>query len=79
MISLQLDILVNNAGRTQRALFGDIELAVDKEMFDINVFGLINLTRLVLRYFLDNQIKGHFVVTSSIAGKLGNILKVNLI
>ncbi|CAG2115851.1 unnamed protein product [Medioppia subpectinata] len=40
-------------------------------MFDVNVFGLINLTRIVLRYFLDNHMKGHFAVTSSTAGKLG--------
>ncbi|CAG2106508.1 unnamed protein product [Medioppia subpectinata] len=67
----RLDILVSNAGRSQRASFETIDIEVDKEMFDVNVFGLINLTRIVLRYFLDNQMKGHFAVTSSTAGKLG--------
>ncbi|XP_054169111.1 dehydrogenase/reductase SDR family member 7-like [Oppia nitens] len=67
----KLDILVANAGRSQRALFEDIDIEVDKELFEINVFGLINLSRIVLRYFLQNKIKGHFMVTSSTAGKLG--------
>ncbi|CAG2115850.1 unnamed protein product, partial [Medioppia subpectinata] len=67
----RLDILVSNAGRSQRASFETIDIEVDKEMFDVNVFGLINLTRIVLRYFLDNHMKGHFAVTSSTAGKLG--------
>lgn len=62
---------MNNAGRSQRANFQDIDIDVDKELFEINVFGLIHLTRIVLRYFLLNQIKGQFVVTSSTAGKLG--------
>lgn len=67
----KIDILVSNAGKSQRAAFEDIDIEVDKELFDINLFGLINLTRIVLRYFLQNQIKGQFVVTSSTAGKLG--------
>ncbi|CAG2170934.1 unnamed protein product, partial [Oppiella nova] len=67
----RLDILVSNAGRSQRAAFQDIDIEVDKEIFDINVFGLVNLTRVVLRYFLNQQIKGQFVVTSSAAGKIG--------
>ncbi|CAG2117737.1 unnamed protein product [Medioppia subpectinata] len=67
----RLDILVSNAGRSQRAAFQDIEISVDKEIFDINVFGLIGLARVVLKYFLEQQIKGQFVVTSSAAGKIG--------
>ncbi|CAG2163979.1 unnamed protein product [Oppiella nova] len=66
-----LDILVSNAGKGQRAEFANIDIDVDKEMFEINVFGLINLSRIALRYFLQNNIKGHLVVTSSIAGKSG--------
>lgn len=44
-----LDILVNNAGRTQRALFEQTDLDVDREMFEVNVFGLIRLTRAVVQ------------------------------
>ncbi|PBC32606.1 dehydrogenase/reductase SDR family member 7 isoform X2 [Apis cerana] len=63
----RLDILVNNAGRSQRAKWENIELSVDKEMFDLNVFSTIALSRLVAKYFFQVN-KGHFVINSSIAG-----------
>ncbi|XP_053983382.1 dehydrogenase/reductase SDR family member 7 [Hylaeus volcanicus] len=63
----RLDILVNNAGRSQRAQWEQIELSVDKEMFDLNVFSQISLSRLVGKYFLEVG-AGHLVVTSSFAG-----------
>ncbi|NP_001155449.1 dehydrogenase-like isoform X1 [Acyrthosiphon pisum] len=63
----KLDILVNNAGRSQRAVWEDIELGVDRELFDLNVFPVINLSRIAVRYF--NQVgSGQLVATSSIAG-----------
>jgi hypothetical protein len=64
---LQLDILVNNAGRSQRADWEDIEMGVDREMFDLNVFGVVALSRIVVRYF-EKKKEGHIVVTSSLAG-----------
>lgn len=58
---------MNNAGRSQRATWENIELAVDKKMFDLNVFGVVNLSRVALEYF--NKVgRGHLVVVSSIAG-----------
>lgn len=68
---MQLDILVNNAGRSQRANWEKIDLDVDKELFQLNVFSVIALTRLVYQYFMVNNGKGHIVVTSSLAGLLG--------
>ncbi|KAG8185316.1 hypothetical protein JTE90_013007 [Oedothorax gibbosus] len=65
-----IDILVNNAGVSQRADFKDIDIEVDLHLFNINVFGMVNLTRKVLGHFLERK-KGHVVVTSSTAGKLG--------
>lgn len=64
---MQLDVLVNNAGRSQRAYWEDIDLAVDKEMFDLNVFSVLSLSRIALQYFM-KQNKGHIVVTSSLVG-----------
>lgn len=61
---------MNNAGRTQRALWGDIELAVDREMFELNVFSIISLSRIALKYFLKVG-GGHLAVTSSLAGITG--------
>ncbi|GBL97492.1 Dehydrogenase/reductase SDR family member 7 [Araneus ventricosus] len=66
----QIDILVNNAGVSQRAEFADVDIELDQQLFSVNVFGTINLTRKVLKHFLQRK-KGHMVVTSSTAGKIG--------
>jgi len=65
-----LDILINNAGRSQRAEWQEIEMKLDREMFDVNVFGLLSLSRTVLPHFLAKK-NGHIVVTSSVCGKVG--------
>lgn len=62
-----VDILLNNAGRSQRAAWETIELAVDKQMFDLNVFAVINLTRIAVDYF-NGVGQGHVAVVSSLAG-----------
>lgn len=67
----RLDILVNNAGRSQRASFEDTDLAVDRDLFEVNVFGLIRLTRIIVKYWYENNIPGQIAVSSSIAGKTG--------
>lgn len=67
----ELHILVNNAGRTQRASFEETQLGVDKEMFEVNVFGLIALTRSVVKVWYEKKFAGQIAVTSSIAGKVG--------
>jgi len=65
----RVDILINNAGRSQRAAFEEVEsIELDKELFDINVFGTINLTRILLKHWFINNQQGHFVVISSTAG-----------
>jgi NADP-dependent 3-hydroxy acid dehydrogenase YdfG len=67
----QIDILVNNAGRSQRAQWERTSLAVDREMLEVNVLGVLSLTKAVLPHMWDRR-RGHVVVTSSVAGKLGN-------
>ncbi|KAH8376901.1 hypothetical protein KR093_002052 [Drosophila rubida] len=65
----RLDVLVNNAGRSQRANWTDIEIQVDRELFELDVFAVVHLSRLVVRYFLEqNGGRGHIAATSSIAG-----------
>ena len=44
---------------------------VDKELFDLDVFSTVALSRLVCKYFLEQGRRGHFAVTSSSAGKFG--------
>jgi hypothetical protein len=67
----QLDIMFHNAGQSQRAQWENIDIAVDRTMFELNVFSIVNLTRIVIPHFLENG-KGTFAVMSSAAGKLGS-------
>lgn len=66
----RLDILVNNAGRSQRARWEHTDIQVDKDLFELNVFSVINLTRVVLPHMLERK-AGCVAVMSSSAGKAG--------
>ena len=66
----RLDILINNAGRSQRGRWEHINMEVDMDLFRLNVFSVINLTRVVLPHMLNNKC-GKVAVTSSTAGKGG--------
>ncbi|XP_046832795.1 dehydrogenase/reductase SDR family member 7 [Vespa crabro] len=63
----KLDILVNNAGRSQRAHWENIELSVDREIFELNVFSYLSLSRIAMKYFLQNNL-GQIIVISSLSG-----------
>lgn len=65
-----VDILINNAGRSQRAMWDNIELAVDKQMFELNVFSVVSLSRVALEHF-NKKGQGHIAVVSSLAGVIG--------
>ena len=64
-----IDVLVNNAGNAHGlAPFQDADLADLEAMIDINVKGVIYVTRAVLP-FLQKSDEGHIINLSSIAGK----------
>ncbi len=67
----RIDVLVNNAGRSQRALWQNIDLQVDRELFDLDVFSIVNLSRIYVRHVEKHSLKGHITVTSSTAGLIG--------
>ncbi|XP_025266509.1 dehydrogenase/reductase SDR family member 7 [Camponotus floridanus] len=69
----KLDILVNNAGRSQRAQWENIQIAVDREIFELNVLSIVSLSRLAVRYFLQTGY-GQIVINSSVAGFLPAIM-----
>lgn len=65
-----IDILVNNAGYGQ---IGTVEELSDEEVrnnYDVNVFGLLNVTRQVLPHLRAKQ-SGHIFNISSIGGFVG--------
>jgi short-subunit dehydrogenase len=37
--------MIHNAGRSQRARWEHTDIQVDKDLFDLNVFSIINLSR----------------------------------
>ncbi len=63
--------LVNNAGRSQRAEWNKIDINVDRELFELDVFSVIHLSRIAVTYFEQNSINGQIAVTSSTAGLIG--------
>ena len=69
-----IDILVNNGGISQRSFVKDTHIEVDKRIMDINYLGTIALSKAILPHFIKNK-KGHFVVTTSIVGKIGTPLR----
>jgi dehydrogenase/reductase SDR family member 7B len=69
-----IDILVNNGGISQRSLIKDTDILVDKRIIEVNYLGTVALTKAILPHFIQNKI-GHFVVTTSIVGKIGTPLR----
>lgn len=66
----RIDIMVQNAGISQRSKVAETDLAVYQKLMDVNFFSGVAITKAVLPY-MQKQKSGHFVVTSSVAGKIG--------
>lgn len=70
----RIDILFNNGGISQRSLAKDTSIDVDKRIMDINYLGTVALSKALLPHFIQNN-NGHFVVTTSIVGKVATPLR----
>lgn len=70
----RVDVLVNNGGVSQRSFAKDTDISVDKRLMDVNYLGTVALTKALLPHFIEQK-KGHFVVTTSIVGKIGTPLR----
>jgi NADP-dependent 3-hydroxy acid dehydrogenase YdfG len=66
----QVDLLVNNAGISQRSHCVDTEMAVYRQLFEVDVLGQIALTKVVLPQMY-RQGGGHIAIMASVAGKIG--------
>lgn len=69
-----VDIVVHSGGISQRALVKDTVLDVDRRLMEVNYFGAVALTKAVLPAMLAAK-RGHFVVVSSVMGKIGTPLR----
>ena len=65
-----IDVLVNNAGYAYRAAIGAIDMDAMRRMFDVNLFGLVDLTNRVVP-LLKEQGKGDIVNIASTSGMKG--------
>lgn len=74
LASHEIDILVNNAGVSQRSLTMDTEMIVYEKLMNINFFGVIRMSKLVLPSMIKRG-SGHVVTISSVNGKLGSYMK----
>jgi dehydrogenase/reductase SDR family protein 7B len=70
----QVDIMVHNGGITQRSLVVETDLLVHRKVMELNYFSYVALTRALLPHFLERK-AGHFVVMSSVMGKIGTPLR----
>jgi short-subunit dehydrogenase len=70
----RIDLLFHNAGISQRGLMRDTPAYVDRQVMELNFMSVVELTKAVLpQMFAQNS--GYFVVTSSIAGKVGTPMR----
>lgn len=69
-----IDILINNAGVSQRSLILETDMTVYRQLMEIDYFGVIALTKLVLPRMVERR-SGQIVTVSSVAGKVGTKLR----
>jgi short-subunit dehydrogenase len=70
----QVDIMVHNGGISQRAPVIDTDIDVHRKVMELNYFSYIIITKALLPHFMERK-TGHFVVTSSVMGKIGTPMR----
>ena len=70
----RIDYFIHNAGVSQRSYVQDTDFEVYRRLMDVNFFSTVALTKAVLP-LMKTQKSGHFVVISSVAGKVGTIMR----
>ncbi|MEP7197859.1 MAG: SDR family oxidoreductase [Saprospiraceae bacterium] len=70
----KVDVLINNAGLSQRSKILDTNFEVYRKLMEVNYFGTIYLSKLILPEMI-KQGSGQIIVLSSLAGKLGASLR----
>ena len=65
-----IDILIPNAARAYLAEAADDDFASVQQVLAVNYFSHLYLTKIVLKHWLANQLKGQILVTSAVAANL---------
>ncbi len=69
-----IDIMVHNGGISQRSLVRETNLDVHRRVMELDYFSYVALTTALLPHF-DERKAGHFVVMSSVMGKIGTPMR----
>ncbi len=69
----KIDVLVNNAGYGSYGPIETVEIDEAKKQLEVNVFGLVRMTKLVLPYMRENK-SGKIINISSVAGRVTTYL-----
>jgi short-subunit dehydrogenase len=70
----RIDVMVHNAGVSQRSYIKDTDLDVYKRIMDVDFYSTVAITKAILPHMIAQQ-SGHFIVISSVAGKIGTIMR----
>ncbi len=68
----RIDVLINNAGVGYNAVAEDIDIAVAKEVFEVNYWGIIRMIKAAVPHMREAG-SGHVVNVSSVAGRIAAI------
>ncbi|MEM7511749.1 MAG: SDR family oxidoreductase [Bacteroidota bacterium] len=66
----EVDVLINNGGISMRGRAHETDFSVDRRLMEIDYFGHVALTKLVLPQMIKRG-KGHLVAISSVVGRFG--------
>lgn len=69
-----IDIMVHNGGISQRSLAIDTGMDVHRKVMELDYFSYVALTNHLLPHFIERR-SGHFVIMSSVMGKLGTPMR----
>jgi len=70
----RIDIMVHNGGISQRGLVAETSMQVQRTVMEVDYFSYVELTNHLLPRFLQ-QGRGHFVIISSVMGKIGTPMR----
>jgi NAD(P)-dependent dehydrogenase (short-subunit alcohol dehydrogenase family) len=68
----RIDAVVHFAGMGLRGFFEDLSMQEIRQLYDVNVFGIMELTQAVLPHMRTRQ-SGRIIITASAAGRMGEM------